>query len=370
MTEAVTLDRVTLLGRRLRAVGLGVTPDTIKDMARAAETVGYDRPDDFYFSQRAVVCRDPGEYPAFDRVLREFLGLVPEQPPDTKQVTVMPRAGIMPIGTGAEPDEIEELDIAVGASDQEQLAHRDFADLDDHELEAVRRLIATMLWRPPDRRTRRRRPDRRGDRPDLRRSLRAATGPEGDLMPLAFTSRTVKRRPVVFIADISGSMERYAEMFLVFAHAARHVLGDLEMFVFSTRLTRITRELEKRDVSRALRDVGGAVDDWSGGTKIGEAFASFNKEWSRRVCRGGPVAIILSDGWDCGDPDLLRREMARLSRSVSRVVWLNPLAGREGYAPETRGIRTVLPYVDDFLAAATVADLGELVGLLETLEAR
>lgn len=370
MTVAVPLDRVTVLGRRLRAAGLTVTADTITDMARAAESVGFERPGDFYFAQRAVVCRDPGEYPTFDRVIRDFLGLVPDDPPDSSRVSVMPTPGLMPIGTGAEPDEVEEIELAVGASDTEKLANRDFAELDEAELEAVRRLIATMLWRPPERRTRRRRPDRRGDRPDLRRSLRKATGPEGDLMPLEFTARTIKRRPVVFIADISGSMERYAEMFLVFAHAARHVLGDLEMFVFSTRLTRITRELERRDVTRALRDVGGAVDDWSGGTRIGDALATFNKDWSRRVCRGGPVAIVLSDGWDCGDPELLRREMGRFSRSVSRVVWLNPLAGREGYAPETRGMRTVLPFVDDFLPAATVTDLGELVGLLETLEGR
>lgn len=187
-------------------------------------------------------------------------------------------------------------------------------------------------------------------------------------MPLAFTSRTRRRRPVILIADISGSMERYAEMFLVFAHAARHVLGHLETFVFSTRLTRITRELERRDASRALAEVGGTVDDWSGGTRIGDALAVFNREWSRRVCRGGPVVIILSDGWDCGDPELLRREMARLARSVSRVVWLNPLAGRAGYAPETRGMRAVLPHVDDLLPAATVADLRGLVDLLETLE--
>lgn len=363
----VPVDRIARLGRRLRAAGLTVTPDTIADMVRAADLVGYDRPDDLHAALRAVVCNDPSQFPVFDRIVAAHLGLMPEPSVDDR-VAMVPATALLGLGADAQPDQVEDVEVAVGASAAETLAHRDFGDLDASEADAVRRLIATMAWRPPDRRTRRRHRHRRGDRPDLRRSLRAATGPEGDLMPLQWTTRTTKRRPVIVIADISGSMERYAEMFLVFAHAARHVLGTLEAFVFSTRLTRITHSLERRDVSRALADVGGRVDDWSGGTKIGEALATFNKEWSRRVCRGGPVVIVLSDGWDCGDPDLLRREMARLSRSVSRVVWLNPLAGREGYAPETRGMRAVLPFVDDFLPAATVADLTELVGLLETLE--
>ncbi|MEX1280243.1 MAG: VWA domain-containing protein [Acidimicrobiia bacterium] len=370
MTVPVTVDRLTLLGRRLRGAGLTVTAETIADMARALDVVGYDSPGDAYLALRSVVCRDPSEYPTFDRIVRDFLGLVPDAPPDDRRVSVTASSVLAPLGSDETPEEVEEVDLAVGASATERLAHRDFAALDPAEAEAVKALIAAMAWRPPDRRTRRRRPDRRGDRPDLRRSLRAATGPEGDLMPLSMTSRTVRRRPVVVLADISGSMERYAEMFLVFAHAARHVFGGLEAFVFSTRLTRITRQLERRDASRALAEVGATVDDWSGGTRIGDALATFNKDWSRRVCRGGPVAIVLSDGWDCGDPEVLRREMGRLARSVSTVVWLNPLAGRPGYAPETRGMRAVLPFVDEFLPAATVADLRELVGLLESLEAR
>ncbi len=143
-------------------------------------------------------------------------------------------------------------------------------------------------------------------------------------------------------------------------------LGRVESFVFSTRLTRITWELSRRNVRHALDGVAEAVDDWSGGTKIGAALASFNRDWSRRVCRGGPVALIVSDGWDCGDPALLDREMARLARSVHRVVWLNPLAGRAGYAPETRGMQAVLPYVDDFLPAANLTDLAGVIELLES----
>jgi len=162
-------------------------------------------------------------------------------------------------------------------------------------------------------------------------------------------------------------MERYTEMFLTFIHAAQGRLGKVEAFVFATELTRITRQLRRRQPAAALRSVGASVTDWSGGTRIGESLATFNRDWSRRVTRGGAVALIISDGWDTGDPELLAAEMARFARSVHRVVWLNPLAGRPGFAPETVGMKAVLPYVDDFLAAGNLTDLRSVVDLLETV---
>ncbi len=189
-------------------------------------------------------------------------------------------------------------------------------------------------------------------------------------MPLALSARRTRKRPLVVIADISGSMERYTELFLYFIHAAQGRLGRVESFVFATRLTRITREMRLRQPAHALLQVGRHVDDWSGGTRIGEALAEFNREWSRRVTRGGAIALIISDGWDTGDPDVLDEEMARLARSMHRVIWLNPLAGRPGFAPETRGMRTVLPYVDNFLAAGSLADLRAVVRLLESVPSR
>jgi hypothetical protein len=165
-------------------------------------------------------------------------------------------------------------------------------------------------------------------------------------------------------------MERYSEMFLHFIHGAQGRLGRVESFVFATRLTRITREMRLRTTSDALERVSDAVLDWSGGTRIGEVIGTFNRDWSRRVTRGGAIALVISDGWDRGDPELLAMEMARLARSVHRVVWLNPLAGRAGYQPETRGMQAALPYVDDFLPAATILDLREVVQLLESVPAR
>jgi len=262
------------------------------------------------------------------------------------------------------------METFTGASWTERLAHKDFSELTKIEQAQVRSLLAQMMWRPAPVKSRRRRPSAAGDRPDLRRSLRKCVGPEGDLIKLEGSERKRRPRPILFIADVSGSMERYTEMLLYFAHAARARLGRMETFVFSTRLTRITRQLMRRNPTEALSQVSRSVEDWSGGTRIGECIRSFNYEWSRRVTRGGPVALIVSDGWDRGDPAMLSEEMERLRRTVHRLVWVNPLASREGYSPETRGMRAALPHVDDFLAGGRLSDLATLVSLLESLPER
>jgi uncharacterized protein with von Willebrand factor type A (vWA) domain len=170
------------------------------------------------------------------------------------------------------------------------------------------------------------------------------------------------------IADISGSMERYSELFLVFSHASLHKMRHVEVFTFATGLTRITEDLRRSNARIALDRAGRTVKDWSGGTKIGESIEEWNRNWSRRLARGGPVVLILSDGWDCGDPALLSTEMARLSRSVHKVIWLNPLAARAGFEPATRGMKAVLPHIDHLLPAASVNDLKGVVRLLEAID--
>jgi uncharacterized protein with von Willebrand factor type A (vWA) domain len=194
--------------------------------------------------------------------------------------------------------------------------------------------------------------------------------PEGDLIQIVRKSRRKRQRPLIIIADISGSMEKYADLFLVFAHAAQRRIDEVEVFTFSTHLTRITEDLKRRDTQAALSKVATSARDWSGGTKIGEAIAEWNRLWSRRLTRGGPIVLILSDGWDCGDPKLLELEMARLSRTVNKIVWLNPLAARADYRPATRGMQAVLPYVDHLLPAASVFDLRGVVRLLDTMNLR
>ncbi len=172
---------------------------------------------------------------------------------------------------------------------------------------------------------------------------------DGEILQLAWNCRKHKPRPLVVLCDISGSMERYSRLFLHFMYALVQGNKGIEAFVFGTRLTRLTPALRYKDVDTALDKVSEGVLDWSGGTRIGESLKSFNYLWSRRVLGRGSALIILSDGWDRGDAALLEREISRLQRSVSKLVWLNPLSGSPDYQPLVRGIRTVLPYVDEFL---------------------
>ncbi len=359
------------LTARLRQAGLPLGSTAAADFVEAIEAVGLESRTDTYYALRSLAITSPDQIPIFDSVFDDFFRRLPSYPL-MQVIREMTRSWVVSLpkeageGAAESPDE----STSTGASTVERLAHRDFSELSKEELEQLRRLMATLAWRPADVLSRRRRPDRHRGRPDLRRTLRNASGPTGDLMLLSYSKRRPRRRPLIFIADVSGSMERYTEMLLYFAHAARHRLGKMETFVFSTRLTRITRQLSRRSAGEALVQVTAAVDDWSGGTRIGDAIASFNRDWSRRLCRGGPVALIVSDGWDRGEPGLLAAEMARLHRTVNRVIWLNPLAGRTGYRPETQGIKAAMPYIDDLLAAGNLSDLATVVRLLESLPPR
>lgn len=360
--------RLVEFGRALREGGIPVPPTITADLVAALEQVGAGSAEDVYWAFRAltITARDQG--PIFDRVFIRFfrgedgpgMGFMESAPPRTWAID---QGGADGEGDG----DTEDLSVARGASAVERLADKDFSLLSDEEARQVKKMIAQMVWNPALVRARRRVPLRTGDVPDLRRSLRAAVGSGGDMLALSMTARTVRKRPVIVIADVSGSMEQYAEMLLYFTHAARDRFGRVEAFVFSTRLTRITRELSRRNPADAIASVADHVHDWSGGTQIGESLHTFNRDWSRRVCRGSPVAIVISDGWDRGDPDLLAAEMDRLQRTVYRTVWLNPLAGRDGFAPDTRGMQAALPFIDDFLAAGNLRDLRTLVRLLESV---
>ncbi len=348
-----------------------MAPTIAADLAATIDAVGLGSGEDTYHAFRAVCVTSVEQIPTFDRVFREIFGSDAANAGFTVTTNRTRLWSIDAPPEGAEGDGDEPAEESMrGASLVERLADKDFAELTPAETAKVRSMIDAMVWRPALARSRRRRSDSRGDRPDPRRTLARMIRTEGDLLLPAFTERRTRRRPLIFIADVSGSMERYSEMLLYFAHAARGRLGRLEAFVFSTRLTRITRQLERRSPIQALVLVSEAVQDWSGGTRIGDALGEFNRSWSRRVTTGGPIVVIVSDGWDRGEPEVLAEEMARLSRSVHRVVWLNPLASRPGFVPETRGMRAALPYVDDFLAAGRLSDLATVIELLESVPPR
>ena len=249
----------------------------------------------------------------------------------------------------------------------ELLRHKDFAKLTPAELAEVKRLIQAMAWQLEQRRTRRKIRASHGSTVDMRRLLRYNLRYGGELLQLPWRCPKFKRRPLVVICDVSGSMEQYSRILLKFIYAISNGLDRVEAFVFSTRLTRITRQLKGGEVDAALDQVMAAIRDWGGGTRIGEALKRFNYEWGRRVLGQGALVLIISDGLDRGDIALLDREMARLQLSCQRLIWLNPLLGSTNYQPLARGIQTALPYVDDFLPLHNVASLEQLGQLLARL---
>jgi uncharacterized protein len=253
-------------------------------------------------------------------------------------------------------------------SNRELLRHKNFAEMNAEESEAVKQMMIHLLWKVSERRTRRHRPGK-GHLIDLRRTLRRSLRAEGEIFSWAYREQKLKPRPLVVIADISGSMERYTRLLLQFIYGMKAALSQpVEAFVFSTRLTRITRPLQIRDLDLALKNVGQLVNDWSGGTRIGESLKTFNFDWGRRVLGRGAVVLIISDGWDRGDVDLLKREMARLKRNCHRLIWLNPLLGAPDYEPLTRGIQAALPSIDNFLPVHNLASLEDLAIRLADLQ--
>ena len=253
-------------------------------------------------------------------------------------------------------------------SAEEALRRKDFEDFTWEEMREARELIAKMRWRLGMRQTRRLRPARRGASLDMRRTFRRSLRAGGEPVSLARRERRRKPRPLVIICDISGSMSLYSRLLLHFIHTVSNGREHVETFVFGTRLTRITRQLARRDVDAAMQDVTKSVQDWSGGTRIGDSLRAFNYRWARRTLGHGAVVLIISDGWDRGDTQLLAQEMARLQRNCHRLIWLNPLLGHQDYRPVTAGMRAALPYIDDFLAAHSLDSLIALGKLLEAVD--
>ena len=399
--ERVGANLVTF-GRRLRAAGVPVGPGQVLALVEATAAVDLRRRGDVYHAAKATLVTRPEQIPLFDsefaRFWRALAGAEPapleafvatdapaELPlPGTERKRTEARRGapreperertIVAIAEGSEDQvgEAEELEVppedVLIFSAREALRKKDFAQCSAAEIAEARRIIEGMDWRLGTRRTRRRERANRGDLIDQRATMRGSLRHGGVPIDLRRRRRKERTRPLVLICDISGSMDRYARLLLRFVHALGQGLEATEIFVFGTRLTRITRELRKRDVDDAITDFVASVDDWSGGTRIGEAIKTFNFRWSRRVLRSGATVVIISDGWDRGEPALLGREMARLQRSCRRLIWLNPLLGAAGYQPLTQGMRAALPYVDNFLPVHNLRSLEALAMLLGQVE--
>lgn len=391
-------------GRDLRAAGLNIGSGQILSLVEAVSEIDCQRQDDFYHAARATLVNAPEQIPVFDHVFARFWrrltnpfpepdgasgsqdvnlppppGAQPDpsrqqrRPPSGKPDSERDRAILAIEDTGEDQaegsDELEAPpeDVLVFSA-REVLRKKDFAQFTPEEIAEARRIIASMTWRLGTRLTRRKEKAPHGDFIDYRRTMRHSLKHGGVPIELRRRRRKERMRPLVLICDISGSMDRYSRLLLHFVHALEQGLESVEVFVFSTRLTRITRELRKRDVDSAIEHVVKSVDDWSGGTRIGEAIKTFNFKWSRRVLRSGATVVLISDGWDRGDPRLLSTEMARLQRSCRRLIWLNPLLGAPGYQPLTQGIRAALPFVDAFLPIHNLKSMEALAELLSEMD--
>jgi uncharacterized protein with von Willebrand factor type A (vWA) domain len=360
---------VLVFGRLLRALGLEVHMGRLLDVLEALPHVDLAVRDEVYHTCRALLVHRRDDLSVFDRAFEAFWdgGAAPA---GGRPAAAPPRAARDAVGRDA-LDLDRETDARPGGtvrtwSHAARLADTDFAEFTIDELAAARAALDRLIWHPGTRRTRRWEPGR-GPRIDLRRALAHSVRTGGDLVLLPRRRRRTRPRPIVLLCDVSGSMERYSRMLLHFAYALGRRHRRVEAFLFSTELTRITPELRARRLDAAAAGVAQAVPDWSGGTRIGDALRTLHQRWSRRVLHGGPVVLLISDGWDRGDPLVLGQQVARLRRSCHRLVWLNPLIGTADYAPLTRGLQAALPFVDDFLPARTLTNLADLALHLNTL---
>ena len=357
--------------RVLRGAGLDVPIGSVTTYVEALGRLGIDDADAAYWAGRATLVRNPEDIPVYDRAFAVFWrratadGLLGE--PEIQRVTLA-------VDDEDAADDHEDDDgehstdhdpqLVLRFSAAEVLRHKDFATYEDDELRQVQQLMARLRLAGPPRRSFRTHPVRRGAQPDLRRTMRHALRAGGEPIRRAWRDPGERLRRLVLVLDISGSMEPYARSMLRFVQAAVGGRQRVEAFALGTRLTRLTRELGGHDPDGALRRAAERVEDWSGGTRLGECLRTFNDEWGTRGMARGAIVVVLSDGWDRGDPVLLAEQMQRLQRVVHSLIWVNPLKVTPGYAPLARGMAAALPYVDHFVEGHSLAAMEELAAVI------
>ena len=371
--------------RLLHRLGLDVQAGRTRDVAAALAHVDVGRRSEFYHTLRSLLIHRFDDLALFDEAFRVFWRR-PHGDWTTKDLSAMGekrRSGAPEYESEAPKDadargdaddsppryRVERM-AALTYSDRDALYAKDFEQFTEEEVAAAERMLANLDWELGVLRSKRWSAGR-GPALDLRRAVRANMRYGGELIDLPTRRRKTKRRPLILLCDVSGSMERYSRMLLHFVHALSGGgrLGRVESFVFATRLTRITRQLAARSADAVVPALPRKIGDFGGGTRIGDALRTFNVEWARRVRGQGPIVLLISDGWDRGEPEMLRAEMARLQRSCHRLIWLNPLLGSPDYLPLTRGMQAALPSIDDFLPVHNLASIDALAKHLNTLPA-
>ena len=370
--------------RDLRARGLPVGTGRILTFCRAVAALGLVDRDALYWAGRASMIARKEDIEAYDEAFDAWYrsmgaggeltielaipGASEEAEPQMGEQAMDIEVTVGSIaaewhGMGDDEDDEEpdeEASIRIVASGAEVLREKSFAELSDEERTRVAALIRRISVAVPVERTRRTRPARSGAAFDMRRTLRRSLRTQGEPFDRAWRARKSRTRPLVLILDVSGSMAPYARALMQFAFAAMAAGRRVETFCFGTRLTRVTRTLRTKDPDRALHEIGKQVEDWEGGTRIGESLKTLLDGWSQRAALRGAVVVLCSDGLERGDPELLRVQMARLRRLAHRVVWVNPLKGSPRYEPLARGMAAALPSVDVFLSGHNLESLEEL----------
>jgi hypothetical protein len=366
--ESVAVGFVTTL----RRAGLDISLSSSLLYAQALAATGIDDPDHAYWAGRATLVHRPEDIGVYGRVFAVYWdGSIIR---DLHAAPIEELPVIIELDDPSAPEEHGESGpqrtITVRYSAVESLATKDFAEYTDQELDEARRLMQRIRLTGPTRVSRRVRPtNQRQGRLDFRRTVRAALKTEGEPVRLHRRARQPRPRRLVLLLDVSGSMEAYARALMRFVHAAVAGRTRVEAFALGTRLTRLTRELSSRDPDRALREAAAAVVDWNGGTRLGDGVKEFNDEWGCKGMARGAVVVVLSDGWDRGDPDMMSEQMQRLHRVAHRVIWVNPLKSSPGYAPLAQGMAAALPFVDAFLEGHSLESLESLAAVVLEQEA-
>ena len=376
MAEVLTADRINdpaqiaaAFGRLLRGVGFEVPVSRMMSFVEALGLLGLRSRENVYWAGRSTLVSDPQDLVAFDRAFAVFWegksasGIAVELPPISVTLAT---------DTGDEEADQSDLDaretgptLRVRYSALETLREKDFAECSDGELRELQRLMADLRFTSTTRPSRRKVSSKHQTRlPDLRRTVRRALVTGGEPIHRQFLEMDRRPRRLVLLLDVSGSMEPYARALVRFAHATVVGRTRVEAFAIGTRLTRITRELSSRDPDAALRAASTAVADWSGGTRLGVTLREFNDSWGLRGMARGAIVVLLSDGWDRGEPEVLAEQMERLHRVTYRQIWVNPLKHTPGYAPLARGMAAALPYTDDFIEGHSFESLERLAAVV------
>jgi uncharacterized protein len=369
---------IMYFARTLRAAGMPIGPGKVLDALQAVRAVGLENRRDFYWTLHAVFVNKHDQEEIFDQAFHIFWrnpqllekmlalmlpGFAPQQPEKGEEMNRRLAEALHGDGKEAEGETEIELDAAMTFSAQEMLREMDFEKMSNEEVAQAKKALARLALPLADLQTRRFAPDPRGSRVDLRATMRAQLRAAG-IVALKHKKRRTRPPPLVVLCDISGSMSRYSRIFLHFMHAITNDRDRVYTFLFGTRLSNVTRYLRYKDIDLALDKVAQVVEDWSGGTRIGQCLAEFNRHWSRRVLGQGAIVLLITDGLDRDAGAGISQEIERLHKSCRRLIWLNPLLRYEGFAPKSLGMRAILPHVDEFRPVHNLASLDELVKAL------